>query len=339
MLNQQSATKFDMNFNQILISTCLLVIATCTPAYANEFELKHADSLEASKEEYQISGDILINYDGATIQAPYGTVQTSQEGSPKRAIFTGRVQIKMDDRTLAADKVTILIDKQTIFAEGNTISNLVDKEGKEITISSDYQELHWSGENAKAKGNLKTTYEDTEVTSDEALILYKNKKPNEAIFYGTNSKVKIEQPNHHTTANSITFNLENRNIHASGDVDNVSWVDDTKSKTEQDPVILNTEDLTIKNKEGKIIANGPNKKVKLVYQDTTGESLRALLFKNQETKKPEKIIFEGKAKVSQSDKELISEQVIFNFEDKKLTSNTVVNKRPKTLIYKTRENY
>lgn len=316
------------------IFICLALLVPIHTAQAEEFILKHADTLEASKNEVIVNGNILINYKDAIIEAPEGKIITDDTGRPIKAVFEKRAKIKMTDRFLVADQITVNIKEQTLFAEGNSISELDDKDKNKITISSNYQKLHWSGENASAKGNLKTTYKDTLVTADEVLIIYKNKKPNEAIFYGINSKATIKQPNHHTSANSIIFNLDTHGVKASGDVNNVSWPDDTKNTIEQDPVFVTAEDLFIDNELGKITANGPNKKVQLIYQDTKGESLKAYLVKNPKTRKPEKIIFIGDAQVSQLDKELISEEVVFNFADKKLTSNTIINKRPKTLIYK-----
>lgn len=298
------------------------------------FELKHADSLEASKEYINVSGDIVINYNNSTIEATKGKIETNEKGEPTSATFYNGATLKLNDRSLNADQITVSITNKTIYASGNTVSKLKDKEGNFITITSDYQELEWGGENAKAKGNLKTVYNDTTVNSDEALILYKDNKPNEAIFYGINNLATIEQPNNITNAKSITFNLKYKDIHASGEVTTTIWPDDAKQRTEQDPVLLKTEELYIDNESGKITAIDNKEKIKLTYQETQGKSIKALLIKNKESKKPEKIIFLGSAEVSQPDKQLTSEEVIFNFQDKKLISNTITNIRPKTVIYK-----
>ena len=322
----------------------LFTISIALPAVCEEkqeFELKHADSLEAFKEHINVLGNIILNFNNSIIEANKGEIKTNEKGEPQKATFYENAILKLNDRSLKADQITVSITDKTIYASGNTVSKLKDKEGSFITITSDYQELEWSGESAKAKGNLKTVYNDTNVNSDEVLILYKENKPNEAIFYGVNNLANIEQPNNITNAKSITFNLKSKDIHASGEVTTTIWPDDAKQRTEQDPILLETEELYIDNNSGKITAISNIKenkeKVKLTYQETKGESIKALLIKNEESKKPEKIIFLGSATVSQPDKQLTSEEVIFNFQDKKLTNNTITNISPKTVIYKNRD--
>lgn len=315
---------------------CICISFTSLPSYCMEkdkFELKHADTFEASEDKMTISGNLVIQYNDSLIEAPKGIIKNNTESQPSEAIFQGGVRLKDKDKTLDAKDITISLQSKAIYAYGNVVSKVKDKDGNLITISSDYQELHWDGTNSNAKGEVKTTYKDTTVKANEALFIYKEKKPEEAIFYGINDLASVSQPNNLTSAKSITFYLKNQNIHASGNVSTTIWPDDNKPNSEEDPVVLKTEELYIENEEGKVTAINHNDKVKLTYNETKGESTKVLLIR-EKSKKPDKIIFIGNAVVSQPDKELISEEVVFNFKDKKLTSNTKTNIRPKTVIYK-----
>ena len=303
-------------------------------SYAEEFEIKHADKLEADKNQINIKGNISVQYNNASIEAPEGKIETDDEGQPSKALFLGRAKLKLKDRYLEADKITVLIKDKIINAEGSVYSELKDKKNNPMAINSDYQELYWSGENASAKGNVKTKYIDTEVISENARIIYKNKKPYEAVFSSIRKQAKLKQPTNSTDANEFNFEINTQNFTAKGDVKSTIWPDDTKSTESQDPVLVSAESLHLDQETGEVIAKSQTNKAKLSYQETKGESFQALLLKNKDTRKPERIIFKDSASVSQEDKQLISEEVVFNFADKKLTSNTKVNVRPKTLIFK-----
>ncbi len=319
----------------ILILTILFSLTLLkADATSEEFEIKHADSLEADEAQINVQGNILIKYKDAIIEAPDGKINTNQEGKPDNALFYNRAKIKLKDRKIEADKITVSIQDETIYAEGNTSSELKDKNNSSITITSDYQELHWNGENASAKGNIKTTYQDTKVTSDEAKIVYKNKKPYQAIFTGNTKPAYMEQENHKTFAREFIFDINTNDIYAKREVTSTIWPYKTKPKNKQNPISLNADELFIDHKTEEVSARSRSNRVKITYEDTKGESNEALLLRNKENKKPEKIIFKGNANVSQTDKELSSEEVVFNFNDKKLTSNTITNIRPKTLIFK-----
>lgn len=327
----------NFNYRTIIITTILVYafIFSCLETFAaSNFEIKHADSLQADKEEIILEGNIIINYKDAAITAPKGTVKTDENGKPNKAIFSGRAKLKLKDRDLEADKLTISLNDKIIYLEGNTHSELKDKKNNSIIITSDYQELNWSGEDAHAEGNLKAKYKDTEVSSDKAKIIYKNKKPEEAIFYGSSKQSLLIQPTSKTFADEFIFSINTEDVKALGNIKSTIWPDKTKLQNEQDPVVLNADDLFIDQNTGTITAKGNLNKVIINYQDTHGESNKALLFREKETRKPEKIIFAGGANVTQIDKQLSSEEVLFNFKDKKLTSNTKTSIRPKTLIFK-----
>ena len=321
-------------YSLVLLIVLFSFITVEASATTEEFEIKHADSLEADEAEINIQGNISIKYKDAIIEAPNGKINTDQEGKPNKAIFCNHAKIKLKDRKIEADKITVSIQEETIYAEGKTSSELKDKSNNIITITADYQELHWNGENANARGNIKTIYQDTRVTSDEVKVIYKNKKPYQAIFIGNAKQSYMEQENHKTSAKEFIFDINTSDVYAKREVTSTIWPYKTKPKNEQNPILLNTDELFIDHKTGAVTAKSEINRVKITYEDTKGESNEALFLKDEQNKKPEKIIFKGNANVSQSDKELSSEEVIFNFSDKKLTSNTITNIRPKTLIFK-----
>ena len=303
------------------------------PSYAEGFEVKHADSLEVIENVINIKGDVVILYKNISIKAPSGTIVTSAKGDPETASFQGRVIVEMKDKKLDADTVTIAIKNKKIIAEGNTVSEIKDKNGEVIRTVADTQNFDEGGEGTKGSGNVITTYKDVTVTADEFIVVYKDKNPNEAIYYGINKHACLKEPATTTYAKSITFDINTKTIHASGEVASTIMPDKKDEQEKQDPVHVLADDVFIQeNKE--VIAKGSSKKVKLTYQDTIGESLIAYLYNNKETGKPEQAVFHGSADVTQVDKRLISEEVIFNFANKTLISNTATNIRPKTIIYK-----
>lgn len=324
-------------FFSILTIPFLLNIS-CLSIKAEEFEIKHADSLEADKGSINVMGNILIKYKDATIEAPEGFLETNEEGKPYQATFTGRAKIKLKDRKIEGDKITVNITDQVVRAYGNTLSELRDKKNIPITIASEFQELFWNGEDANANGNLRATYMDTVISSDEAKIIYKNKKPFQAIFTGNKQEANLEQPNNITSAQRFIFDINTQNLEAQKDVKSIIWPDNKKSKEEQPPVHLTANELFIDQASSTITAKAnEEKQVMLNYETTIGESNEGILYRDKATGKPQQIVFKGQAKVSQEDKNLASEEIVFNVETKKLTSNTIDNKRPKTTFFKKKE--
>ena len=320
----------------LFISAILCLLNTAIPLllFAEEIQIKHADILEADKEQIIIKGNIIINFKDAVIEAPEGQITTNEKGEQETARFTGRSKIKLKDRYIEADKITVKINEKTIYAEGRTISELRDKNNEPIKIECDYQELSWEGENANAKGNLRTKYQETNIKADSVKIIYKNKKPDEAIFTSSKNLGKLEQPSNITTANEFVFNIPTHNVLAHGDVMSTVWPNTNVEREKQEPIFLTSDNLYIDNATGKVTAKSDKTKVKLSYTDTNGESLEAYLIRGKNNGNPEKIVFKGSADVKQQDKELISEEVVFSFNDKKLTSTSSTNIRPKTIIYK-----
>ncbi len=323
-----------MNYFITIIILFLLTSSALTYSKSDNFEIKHADSLETENKQINVKGNVVINYKDANVEAPKCTVESNEKGEPQKAVFTGRAKLKLKDKTLEADKITISIKDEIIYAEGNTLSNLKDKKNNSIIISSDFQELHWNGEDAHARGNLKTTYQDTNVTSEEVKIIYKGKRPDLAIFFGASRQSTLEQPTNTTIADKLIFDLTTKNIQGIGNVKGIIWPDEKIARNKQSPIHLNTEDLYIDNKSGIITANSETELVMIDYEVTKGESHKAFLYKNKESGRPEKIVFKGQANVTQEDKQLTSEEVVFNFNDKKLISKTQTNIRPKTFFFR-----
>ena len=322
--------------NYLITTIIFFLLTSLTLSYSKDdnFEIQHADSLETENKQINIKGNVLITYKDANIEAPECVLESNEKGEPQKAIFTGRAKLKLKDKALEADKITITIKDKFIYAEGNTLSNLKDKKNNPIIISSDYQDLYWNGENANAKGNLKSTYQDTNVKADEVKIIYKNKRPDFAIFLGTLKQATLEQPTNITTANKLIFAIATKNIQGNGNVKSTIWPDEKMSRDKQSPVNLSTEELYIDHKTGIITAKSGTQLVMLDYEAIKGESREAFLYKNEDDGKPERIVFKGQANVIQEDKQLTSEEVVFNFNDKKLISKTQTNIRPKTLIFK-----
>ena len=324
----------DLKFFLLISFASALLI---TNVYAEDFEINHADSLEVGENSLNIKGNIKIKYKEALIEAPSGNIETDKEGHPTKAIFSGRAKLELAGKKLEADKITISINESTIFAEGNTKAELKDKKGIPIYINSDNQQISWNGENTKANGNVIAVYNDTKVNSDEGTIIYKLKKPYQAIFYGLSKKACLEQPNNKTKANQFTLNINTQDLKANGKVESIIWPDTQKSRENQEPIKVDTDELYIDNKSKTITASSNNtltEPVRVNYQVTNGKSNTAILLRDKQNGKPEKIIFKGKAQVKQEDKELSSEEIVFNFEDKKLRSNSSETSRPKTIIFK-----
>ena len=325
---------FSSLFSRVFQFILIFILTVQTAQAANKFEIKHADSLEVDDNKIRIEGNVIIQYKESNVEAKTAQVETDSEGQPQKAVFFNNAKIKLKDRTLFADKLTLDLNEKIIYAEGNTKSELQDKKNIPIVIYSDFQEVSWIGEGAYAEGNIKSTYQETKVSSDKAKIIYKNKKPYQAIFYSTSKKSELIQPTSRTISDEFIFDVNNQNIQAVGNVQSTIWPAKNKPTDKQNPVMFTAEELFIDHDSGIVTAESNKNKVNVIYEDTNGDSNKAVLLRDKESGKPQKIIFTGSANVTQLDKKLSSEEVVLNFNDKKLTSNTKTNIRPKTIIFK-----
>ena len=144
-----------MKMQKLIILLLFFLLLTINKSFAEEFEVKHADSLEADQNEIKIKGNIFVIFNGARINGSEGIIKINEENKPYEATFFNRAKIELKDRNVEADKITILIPQKTILAEGNTASELNDSNNNKMKITSDSQTLNWKGEDATAKGNLK----------------------------------------------------------------------------------------------------------------------------------------------------------------------------------------
>ena len=272
----------------LLFSFIVLTVLSISSqeAYSQDFEIKHADSLEASENEILISGGILVTYETAVIMAEKAVIFSDADGKAEKAIFLGTSKIELNDRNIQADKITVYLNTKLISAEGNTTSKLINKDKTEILIKADYQELNWEGENTKAAGNIKTNYQDTEVLSDKAEIIYKGTKPDKAIFYSTNKSATLSQKNHLTRANAFTFDIATKDVTADENVESIIWPYTSQAKEQQNKISVTTDNLYLNHLSEEATAKSHKNKVKLTYEDTYGESNEAVLVRNKINKKP-----------------------------------------------------
>ena len=139
---------------------------------------------------------------------------------------------------------------------------------------------------------------------------------------------------HLTKAKEFIFDIKTKDVTANESVESTICPYGSQSKEKQSKISVSADNLYLNHLSEEATAKSNKNKVKLTYEDTYGESNNATLVRNKADKKPDKIIFTGQANVTQKDKELSSEEIIFNFNDKKLVSTKVSDVRPKTIIFK-----
>src|SRR3989338_6807744 len=78
-----------------LILLCVLCLFNL-PAFADKFELKHADTLHASDNQIIVKGKIIVHYNNAVIEASEGVIENSTDNnSPEKAFFYFNLKINL----------------------------------------------------------------------------------------------------------------------------------------------------------------------------------------------------------------------------------------------------
>jgi lipopolysaccharide export system protein LptA len=226
-----------------------------------------------------------------------------------------------------------------------------DEPPTKIITDSDYQEYAKQDGKFDATGHVHVVHEDINVHSDKVSLVYGlDGKPETALFTGN---VDATQKTNHTYADMMTYYLNTKRLQATGNVrskviqkkppdekDKKDAADkkvvgakpagtaggaqaaqpttgsQTAKKNPDDDTILVVSDAQDYTRDsGRMLADG---NVHVYYQDTVGLGPKAVLIKNEETGKPEKVIFIGRSQISQTGKRWIADKITFTVANKKV---------------------
>ena len=276
------------NIKDTIIIT-LLALGIILPALASNVEIESAkQTYDAANNATKFTGNVKVKMDDITIKSPTADIKMNSEG-------------KLDVATFKPNAYAI--------KDNNTTSIFSEKRKPMVTVHADSQEFDIKTNLMKAIGNVKIDYKDVKASSNEAQVTVDSKGNVKKVKLIGNGVI-IQDPNV-IKADNFLYNPVSNDIVATGNTY-------TKAKLEDGEVV----DIYANYQQMDRISNTfmASGKVKIVYQDYVAVGPKATFFPDKKTKKPNEIVFYGRTKIKEGDKEVEADKIVITMNPKNFTA-------------------
>ena len=177
--------------------------------------------INADVQEYDTSthvmtatGNVTMKYKDIDTLSDKAIIKMDKNGDLQTLELIGNGQVKQKGNDSYADRFLYNSATKIITAIGNTTSNMVDNDGKKLTLKSNMQEFLQNKNTFSASGNVRVWYDDYYAVGPK-INVYPNKdgKPNDIYFVGRSS---ITQGVRTIYADKIKMKMKPKDFHAEG---------------------------------------------------------------------------------------------------------------------------
>ena len=177
--------------------------------------------INADVQEYDTSthimtatGNVTMKYKDIDTLSDKAIIKMDKNGDLQTLELIGNGQVKQKGNDSYADRFLYNSATKIITAIGNTTSNMVDNDGKKLTLKSNMQEFLQDKNTFSASGNVRVWYDDYYAVGPK-INVYPNKdgKPNDIYFVGRSS---ITQGVRTIYADKIKMKMKPKDFHAEG---------------------------------------------------------------------------------------------------------------------------
>ncbi|MBQ4646862.1 MAG: hypothetical protein IJB79_05905 [Candidatus Gastranaerophilales bacterium] len=259
-----------------------------------------AITIESKKQEIELDknkgffeGDVKVQVGDVIVQSPRADLDLEPETKkPSLATFFDKPyahQTKDNKKhEVKADIIKVSLIKKVITAQGNAQTNVLQDKKPVIIITADEQEYDTNTNLMKAKGSVVINYEDMIATSDNAFALLN--KQGDVQNIKLSSRATIKQDKSIIKGDNIQYSNLRQDIIVSGNtMSDVTFENG-------DRVIVNARNQQYDRRGNTIMATGA---VNVKYADYVAIGPKAILYINEKTNKPDKIIFTGRSKITE----------------------------------------
>lgn len=277
------------NFKYLIVTLALLMLGSAT---AITIESKKQE-IELDKNKGFFEGDVKVQVGDVIVQSPRADLDLEPETKkPSLATFFDKPyahQTKDNKKhEVKADIIKVSLIKKVITAQGNAQTNVLQDKKPVIIITADEQEYDTNTNLMKAKGSVVINYEDMIATSDNAFALLN--KQGDVQNIKLSSRATIKQDKSIIKGDNIQYSNLRQDIIVSGNtMSDVTFENG-------DRVIVNARNQQYDRRGNTIMATGA---VNVKYADYVAIGPKAILYINEKTNKPDKIIFTGRSKITE----------------------------------------
>ncbi|MEE3349029.1 MAG: LptA/OstA family protein [Candidatus Gastranaerophilaceae bacterium] len=160
------------------------------------------------------TGNVTMKYKDIDTLSDKAVIKMDKNGDLQTLELIGNGQVKQKGNDSYADRFFYNSATKIITAIGNTTSNMVDNDGKKLTLKSNMQEFLQNKNTFSASGNVRVWYDDYYAVGPK-INVYPNKegKPNDIYFVGRSS---ITQGVRTIYADKIKMKMKPKDFQAEG---------------------------------------------------------------------------------------------------------------------------
>lgn len=160
------------------------------------------------------TGNVTMKYKELETFSNKAIIKTDKNGDLKTLELIGNGKIKQKANDSYADRFFYNSATKVLTATGNTTSNMINDDGKKLTLKSNIQEFVQDKNTFSASGNVRVWYDDYYAVGPK-INVYPNQegKPNDVYFVGRSS---ITQGVRTIYADKIKMKLKPKDFQAEG---------------------------------------------------------------------------------------------------------------------------
>ena len=293
----------------------LVLITGINTAFAKNLVVESKKQVyDDTKKLITLEKEVKVTIDDVNVRSPKAFLTINAAGKPDTATFVdGAHAIQVTPNSKSEVKASILkLSLITKEAEATgDVESKIQKLGKPtVTIKSDYQTFNTDSNLMVAKENVVMLYDDIKTNSDEAKI-WLAKDGGGLEYLKLIGNAKVTQDKIVVSGNEVNLDAKTEIMTAVG-----SAYTDVKSE-DGSSVKIWANNQQYNNKTNTAIANGS---VKIVYNNYTATGPKAVMLANPKTRKPNKIVFSGRSKITEGDKSIEADSIVITVNPKNFTA-------------------
>ncbi len=289
-------------------------------------------TIEADKQKFvdnknkaYLEGNVKVQLDDITIKSPRaeGNVDPKSKKLTDANFFDKAYvyQIKNDKKNeVKANIIKLSLLNKIVTAEGNTQTIVTEKNKLEplVIITADSQEYNTATKTMRALGNVIVNYQKSVSYSQEGIAKMDKKGEVEELQLIGNAKIKQEKNNF--TADRYVYKVTSGDAVATGNVYSEmhgAESDESGAKKDDTPIIVRSEFQQYNKNANTLVAS---KNVRVTYKDYYAVGPKASVFPDPKTKKLNKVVFQGRSKITEQGRTIEADSIIMTIEPKDFTA-------------------
>ena len=292
----------------------LVFVAGVNVAFAKNLTVESKKQVyDDSKKLITLEEEVKVTIDDVNVRSPKAFLTINKDGKPDTATFVEGVHaVQVTKDSTSETKANILklsLISKEVEATGDVVSKM-EKLGKPtVTIKADYQSFNTNTNLMEAKDNVVMLYDDIKTNSNSAKIWLSKTGGLERLKLIGNAKVSQEKAL--VSGAEVNLDAKTEVMTAVGSAYTNIKVDDVTT------VRIWAINQQYDNKNNTAIASGA---VKIHYNNYVASGPKAVMVADPKTRRPNKIIFSGRSRISEGDKSIEADSIVITMNPKNFTA-------------------